>query len=115
MVPGPIFDINERLKEDLINYFAAHKAKTIFRKSGNFLIFEPYLETEIFWSSTEAFKSVNGDILDEMVDMLYDAKKEVVNLGGQMTEPIFELHDGGIPVMVWALFETKPNLKIKIS
>ena len=115
MVPGPIFDINERLKEDLINYFAAYKAKTIYRKTGNFLILEPYLETEIFWDSTEAFKAIDGDIADEMVDMLFDAKKEVANLGGQMTEPIFELHEGRKPVMIWALFESKPNLKIKIS
>lgn len=115
MVPGPIFDINERLKDDLINYFAAHKAKTVYRKSGNFLIFEPYLETEIFWPSKEAFKAVNGDVLDEMVDMLFDAKKEIKNLGGQMTEPVFELHEGDVPVMVWALFDSTPNWKIKIS
>lgn len=108
MVPSPIFDINERVKEDLVNYFAAHKAKTVFRKTGNFLITEPYLETEIFWESPKVFKSINNDIFDEMADMLHEAKIEVANLGGQMTEPIFELHSGR-PIMVWAMFATKPQ------
>lgn len=109
MVPSPIFDINERVKEDLVNYFAAHKAKTVFRKAGNFINPEPYLETEIFWESPKMFKTINNDIFDEMIDMLYEAKLEVTKLGGQMTEPMFELHSGS-PVMVWAMYSTKPGL-----
>lgn len=104
MVSTPIFQINERIKEDMVSFFGAKKAKTIYREKGSFLLDEPFLETEVFWGSSKDFKGVNGDILNEMVDMLFEASQEIKKLGGQMTQPYVEIHTGGVPVMVWGLF-----------
>lgn len=109
MISTPIFQINEKIKEDMVSFFAAHKAKSVYREKGSFLLDEPFLETEIFWESAEVFKGVNGDILNEMADMLFDASQEVKKLGGQMTEPYMEVHAGGVPVMVWGLFGPKAS------
>jgi hypothetical protein len=109
MTDSPFFEINEKLKEDLVNFFGSSKAKTVYRKAGNFLNPEPYLETEVFWTLKE-FKGMDkgGDIMDEMSDLLFETKQEISKLGGQMTEPNFELHTG-CPVLVWAIFASKPQ------
>lgn len=107
MVSTPIFQINEKIKEDLVSFFGAQKAKSIYREKGVFLIDEPFLETEIVWESFKFFKDPNNDILNEMADMLFDASQEIKKLGGLMTEPHMEVHSGGTPVMVWGIFGPK--------
>jgi hypothetical protein len=112
LLEGEIFEINEKLKEDLINFFGAYKAKTVYRKKGNFLVKDPYLETETYWSLKD-FKGINNDIFDEMTDLLFDTKKQISKLGALMTEPTFELFTGQ-PLLVWAIFETKQGPDIQI-
>jgi hypothetical protein len=106
MVSTPIFKINEALKEDMVNYFGATKAKTIYREKGAFLIDEPFLETEIFWGSYNIFKDGNSDIVNEMSDLLFDTSQEIKKLGGLMTEPHLEIYKLA-PVMVWGIFGPK--------
>ena len=105
MVGGNIFNLNEKLKEDIVNFFQAYKAKTVYRETGVFMIFEPYLETEVYWDLT-SFKGLRGDILEEFTDMILDAQEEVIKLGGQMTDPVFEKHPNNM-LLVWGTFDTK--------
>lgn len=104
MTQSDIFNINEEIKDDILIYFNAHRSKIVYKKTGALWITEPFLETEIFWESSKSFKELTSQMIDDMSDHLYDAGVKISKLGGFMTEPLFEIHAGNIPVLVWGVF-----------
>jgi hypothetical protein len=104
---GPIFQINEELKEQCVNWFNAHKAITKYHK-GSHYINEPFLETEIHWPSSSAFRNLSVEQVEDFGDLIFKAKKQIDELGGQMTEHLFELQNSK-PVLVWAQFMPKED------
>jgi hypothetical protein len=92
------FDINEKLKEELVLNYQAIFAKTIFLSAGNLLLPEPFYETAVLWE-----KNTDIEILQKAYKLIVKHQKK---LGEQMTDPIFE-YSLQKPSMVWATF-TQP-------
>lgn len=102
---GPIFDANEKIKEEMVLKFFACKAKTTLHQNGSYYLSDPFLETEVSWESREDFKKLNDELAKDLGVSLRSLQKEVAEYGGQMTPPLFE-YRGGAPMLVWAQFFT---------
>ena len=89
------FDINEKLKEELVLNHQAFLAKTIFLSAGNPLLPEPFYETVVLWQ-----KNTDIEILQKAYKLIVKHQKK---LDEQMTSPIFE-YSLERPSMVWATF-----------
>lgn len=92
------FDINEKLKEELVLNHQAFFAKTIFLSAGNLLLPEPFYETTVLWE-----KNTDTETLQKAYKIIVKQQKK---LDEQMTDPLFE-YSLGRPSMVWATF-TQP-------
>jgi hypothetical protein len=108
---GPIFDANEKFKEEIVLRFFANKAKTTLHKNGSYYLSDPFLETEITWKSKKDFQKISLDLAEELGDSLRKLQADVSELGGQMTPPMFEFREG-IPLLVWAQFFTSEPKEI---
>ena len=108
---GPIFEINEKIKEEMVLGFFANKAKTTLHKNGSYYLSDPFLETEITWESRKDFQKISLKRAEEMGDLLRKLQADVSELGGQMTPPMFEFHKD-VPLLVWAQFFTNEPEKI---
>jgi hypothetical protein len=100
------FQINESLKDKLVEHFGITYAKTIFHKNGGLYLEDPFYETEARWPTYEAFKSLSWEEADDLGQFLYKTKLKVEESGGQMTPPLFEVREG-VPQVVWAIFLNK--------
>lgn len=100
---GPIFELNEKLKEELVLNYQAKLAKTVFHEKGTILVEEPFLETEIIWNTDDLYYKVGAEKMKNIGKLIKDAKLEISNLGGYMTDPAIEWNKG-FPVLVWAQF-----------
>ena len=89
------FDINEKLKEELVSKYQAFYAKTVFLSAGNLLLPEPFYETAVLWE-----KNTDKKTLQKAYKLIVKQQKK---LGEQMTDPIFE-YSLERPSMVWATF-----------
>lgn len=89
------FDINEKLKEELVLNHYAFFAKTIFLSAGNALLPEPFYETVVLWHANTSM-----EILQEAYKLIVKHQKK---LDEQMTDPIFE-YSLERPSMAWATF-----------
>lgn len=107
---GPIFDLNEKLKEELVLNYGAKLARTILHEKGTFLIEEPFLETDIIWDSKELYSDIGPEKLKTVGKMIKAVKEEILKLGGYMTNPTIEWNKN-FPVLVWAQFFTSENKK----
>ena len=107
---GPIFQINENVKESLVLNFAAKKAKTVYHKNGSIYLSDPFLETEITWESIDDFRSLSMEEATKLGSLLRDLQFKVTDLGGQMTPPMFEYIKKS-PTLVWAQFFTNGTEK----
>jgi hypothetical protein len=102
---GPIFEANEKVKEELVTRFHVSKAKTVLHKNGSYYLSDPFLETEIYWNSLKDFKNISEEDAAELGDILRQLQTTTQELGGQMTPPMFE-YKNKLPVIVWAQFFT---------
>lgn len=89
------FEINEKLKEELLLNHQAFFTKSVFLSSGGLLLPEPFYETTALWK-----KGTGQEILSGACKLIKKYQKE---LGEQMTDMIFE-YNNGHPAMVWATF-----------
>jgi hypothetical protein len=107
---GPIFELNEKLKEELVLKYKAKSAKTTFHKKGTLLINQPYLETEIKWDKNTLYFELGPENMKEIGELVRTTEAEVSKLGGYMTTPTVE-HDKNFPMLVWAQFFTLESEK----
>ena len=98
-----VFIINESLKDQLVQNFGITYAKTTFHKNGSVYLSDPFYETEARWPDYQAFKNLKWEEAEDLGEVLYKAKNEIEKVGGQMTQPIFEILNN-TPQLVWAVF-----------
>lgn len=89
------FEVNEKLKEELVLNHKAFFAKTVFLSAGVLLLPEPFYETTVLWKENEDL-----EVLKKAFNTI---KKYQKKLKEQMTEAIFE-YNLGRPAIVWATF-----------
>lgn len=96
MIAG--FELNEKLKEDLILDYGASYAKTEFFKNGIGLIHEPFLETIVRWDK--------GYDVEKMYEGFHFILKEARNINkvAEMTQPVLETSLGRLQI-VWGIFD----------
>ena len=97
-----IFEANEDLKETLVKRFGIIQAKTVYHEQGIYLG-DPFYETEASWPDYSTFKNLTWEDTSDIADLMHSTKVQIEKLGGQMTQPIFEVYDNK-PRMAWAVF-----------
>lgn len=105
---GPIFEANEKFKEEMVLRFFANKAKTTLHQNGSYYLSDPFLETEISWETRNDFKKISLELAEELGNSLRKLQSDIFDLGGQMTPPMFE-YRGDTPLLVWAQFFTNDS------
>ncbi len=94
------FELNEELKEKLVQDYKATLAKTVFFKDGVLLLPEPFYETTIVWD-----EDVDVDTVKSAIDVI-KYYREDINQNSHMTELLFEFTFGK-PTILWSIFPTK--------
>ena len=94
------FELNEELKDKLVQDYGAFYAKTTFFKDGVLLLPEPFYETIVIWE-----KGVDAYLLEKS-SALIGYYREEINKNSEMTQILFE-YTLGRPSLLWSIFPEK--------
>jgi hypothetical protein len=97
-----IFELNEKLKEDLVMNYGAWEAKSTLFNQGVVIIPEKFLETIVRWE-----KDADEELMKKGIDKILDFKDEITKKC-TMTDIQYETSYGH-PQILWALFEDDEN------
>lgn len=93
-----IFELNEKLKDDLVMNYGAWEAKSQLFNHGVIIIPEKFLETIVRWE-----KDTDEQLIKKGINKILDFKDEI-SKKCTMTDIQYETSYGH-PQIVWALFE----------
>lgn len=91
------FQLNEKLKEELVLKYEAFEAKTVFHPNGFMIVPYPFYETIVRWH-----KDVDEKIMVKVMSKILRTRKTINDLC-EMSMPTFETSYGH-PQIVWAIF-----------
>lgn len=94
------FELNEKIKDDLILEFGAVKAITRTFLNGVPIIPEPFLETIVYWDY-----DVTDNILSKALTFILLCKLDVDKVC-HMTNPQLELINDQPPQIIWSTFNS---------
>ena len=98
-----IFELNEKIKEELVMDYGAWEAKSIFFKDGVKIIPEPFLETTIRWD-----KDIDSNLLGNAINKILEFRD---SLGDRcfMTDVQYETSYGH-PQVIWGIFKENEDI-----
>ena len=91
------FQLNEKLKEELVLKYEAFEVKTIFYPTGFSIVPYPFYESIARWH-----KDVDEKILAKGMAKIWKYQEKINDLC-EMSDPVFETSYGH-PQIVWAIF-----------
>lgn len=94
------FELNEELKEKLVQDYSATLAKTTYFKDGVLLLPEPFYETMVTWD-----EDLDLDVVNNVIYLIKYYREEI-NKNSHMTELLFEFTFGKSTIL-WSIFPTK--------
>ena len=95
------FELNEKLKENLVLEYKAKKALTRTFLNGVPIIPEPFLETIVTWNN-----DVDEITLSKALTFIMLAKIDIDKVC-HMTNPQLEILNNRPPQIIWSTFNTK--------
>lgn len=98
------FELNEGLKEKLIQEYKAIKAVSVLYPFGITFMPERFLETTVHWN-----KDIDTDNIENALKEVEESVK-TFNKYTYFDGPIYQESSNG-PTIVWALFDKESNLE----
>lgn len=98
-----IFELNEKLKEDLVINCGAWEAKSIIFKDGVVIIPEPFLETIVRWD-----KDTESELIAKGINKILDFKQKM-DTRCFVTDVQYEVSYGH-PQALWAIFKEEEDI-----
>lgn len=92
------FDINEKLKEELVLNCNSFFTKTVWLSAGVGIINEPFYETTACWNKGEDLNDV-----ERALKIIKKYQKQINKTEAEMVDPLFE-YNLGHPTLIWAIF-----------
>ena len=92
------FNLNEKLKEDLILNYQAKRAETTHYPNGMMFIPERFFETMVYWDS-----KVEEQVIENALDVIEKSKKDLepyCYFDGPMVQ-----NENKKIIIIWALFD----------
>jgi hypothetical protein len=102
MIAG--FELNEKLKDILVQECGAFEAKSIYFPNGVPIIPEPFLETIVRWH-----KDVDDSVLAKALQVILLHSIEINKLS-EFTPPELEFSLGH-PQMIWSMFDLENGIQ----
>lgn len=91
------FQLNEKLKEELVLKYEAFEAKTTFYPKGASIIPHPFYESIAKW-----YKDADERMVAKGMAKIWKYQEKINKLC-EMSDPVFETNNG-YPQLVWAIF-----------